>query len=181
MRDAHEQMSHLPGGLTPPLFGYEIPYDDPNGLILIYDSARHLCPVLMGAIEGAAARYGEEVMIVERTCMKRGDPVCRFEIHFFAAAEAPQESAAQAQRHTFQQQFAQYILSLLPKEGGITLTELQEFLWSKGVSKALARPAVVLEALNHLHHAGLVATSANQPGDDLMSRRYWRVPARRGS
>ena len=50
-------MTNLPGGLTPPLFGYEIPYDDPNGLILIYDSARHLCPVLRGAIEGAAARY----------------------------------------------------------------------------------------------------------------------------
>lgn len=181
MRDAHEQMSHLPGGLTPPLFGYEIPNDDLNGLILIYDSKRHFCTLLRGAIEGAASRYGEEVTIVERACMKRGDAVCRFEIHFLAPDSAPKQTEEQTRRQTFQQQFAQYVLSLLPKEDGITLTELQEFLWSRGVSKSLARPALVLEALNHLHHAGLVATSATEPGDSLMSRRYWRIPSRRGA
>lgn len=181
MRDAHEQMSHLPGGLTPPLFGYEIPNDDPNGLILIYDSKRHFCTLLRGAIEGAASRYGEEVTIVERACMKRGDAVCRFEIHFPAPDSAPKQTEEQTRRQTFQQQFAQYVLSLLPKEDGITLMELQEFLWSRGVSKSLARPALVLEALNHLHHAGLVATSATEPGDSLMSRRYWRIPSRRGA
>jgi hypothetical protein len=79
------------------------------------------------------------------------------------------------------QQFAQYMLSLLPKEDGITLTEVQTYLWSRGVNRSLARPALVLEALNHLHHAGLVATSATEPGDSLMNRRYWRIPSRHGS
>ncbi len=27
-----------------------------------------------------------------------------------------------------------------------------------------------------LQHAGLVASTANQPEDDLYRRRYWRVP-----
>ena len=37
------------------------------------------------------------------------------------------------------------------------------------------RPAVLLEALQHLQCAGYVASAANQPADDLTRRRYWRV------
>src|SRR5437588_8165066 len=54
MRQAHEQMSRTPDGLTPPLFGYEALADNPRRLVLTYDSPRKLCAVLLGAIEGAA-------------------------------------------------------------------------------------------------------------------------------
>lgn len=177
MHDAHEQMSRLPDGLTPPLFKYAaLPDNEPNGLTLIYDSPRKLCTLLMGAIEGAAMRYGERVHIVEQTCMKRGDTACRFEIHFFPAASVPMESPEQVQRQKEHQQFAQVVLGLLPKEGGVTITELQTMLRERGMKKELARPALLLEALRHLHHAGLVATSANRSNDNFIDRRYWRVP-----
>src|SRR2546423_220382 len=92
MHDAHEQMGRLPESLTPPLFQYRTQADKPDALTLIYDSPRKLCPVLRGAIEGAAERYGERVQIVEQKCMKRGDPVCRFELRFSPSAEGPLET-----------------------------------------------------------------------------------------
>src|SRR5438067_10382774 len=82
MRNAHAQMRRTPDALTPPLFGYEATSSHPNEFALIYDSPRQLCSVLLGAIEGAAHRYGERAQIVERTCMKRGAAVCRFEVAF---------------------------------------------------------------------------------------------------
>jgi hypothetical protein len=176
MHDAHEQMGRIPDGLTPPLFQYEALQSDPHGLILAYDSPRKLCSVLLGAIEGAALRYGECVQIVEQTCMKRGDPTCRFELHFSAAFSQRMETPEQVQRYKEQQQFAQFILSLLPDGGGLTLAELQALLQARGIKEELARPARLLDALRHLHHVGLVATSANHPGDTLTQRRYWRVP-----
>lgn len=175
MHDAHEQMSRLPDGLTPPLFQYRTQSEKPDALTVIYDSPRQLCSLLLGAIEGAAERYGEQVHIVEQTCMKRGDPVCRFDVRFSPSSTKHLETAEQMQRHQAKQQFAQFILPLLPEEGGVTLAELQEILMLRGVSKGVARPALLLQALHHLHHAGLAATTANQPGDNLTLRRYWRV------
>ncbi|MGH2493500.1 MAG: heme NO-binding domain-containing protein [Ktedonobacteraceae bacterium] len=176
MHDAHEQMSRLPEGLTPPLFKYAALPDTPWGLILIYEDPRQLCSVLIGAIEGAADRYEEQVYIVEQTCMKRGDRACRFELRFSAPSPERLETPEQRERRQEQQQFAQFILALLPYEGGVTLAELQTLLKMRGMNRELTRPARLLEALRHLHHAGLVATSANQPGDDLTHRRYWRAP-----
>src|SRR5436309_1435297 len=72
MHDAHEQMGRLPESLTPPLFQYRTQANNPDELTLIYDSPRKLCPVLIGAIEGAAERYGEQVEIAEQLCMNRG-------------------------------------------------------------------------------------------------------------
>ncbi len=176
MHDSHEQMSRIPDGLTPPLFRYAALPHTPDGLVLIYDSPRQLCAVLQGAIEGAAERYGEQVHLVERTCMKRGDPICRFEIRFFASSTASRETPEQAEHRKEQYFFAQFILSLLPDEAGVTLAELQATLQAKGMRKDLTRPALLLMALRHLHHAGLVATTANYSGDDFTHRRYWRVP-----
>ena len=149
--------------------------DAPYGLILIYDSPRKLCSVLMGAIEGAAERYEEQVYISERTCMKRGDTTCRFEVRFSAPSAAPIQTPEQQERHRVQQQFAQFIFTLLPDSGGVTLAELQTLLTTRGLGKELTRPARLLEALHHLHHAGLVATTANLSGDDFTRRRYWRA------
>ena len=120
MHDAHQQMSRLPEGLTPPLFQYSTQSQKPDELTLIYDSPRKLCPVLMGAIEGAAERYGEQVHVVEQTCMKRGDFVCRFDIRFSASSTARLITPEQMQSQQAKQHFAQFILSLLPDHGGVT-------------------------------------------------------------
>ena len=174
MHDAHEQMSRLPEGLTPPLFEYRIQHTRPTELTIIYDSPRKLCSVLLGAIEGAAERYGEKVSVVEQTCMKHGASVCRFRIHF-SAASSQQGSPEQQQKEKGKRQFAEYILACLPDRNGMTMEELLVLLRQRGMSERTARPALVLEALHHLQFVGLVATTANQPGDQFVHRRYWRV------
>jgi len=179
MRDAHAQMRRTPDGLTPPLFSYEAISSDPHELALIYDSPRRLCSVLWGAIEGAADRYGEKVQVVERSCMKRGAPICRFELHFSASTSAPLErleTPEQIARRQNQQQLANMVLSSLPDNNGFTLSELQVVLQRGKVNAQFLRPSILLESLRHLQHAGLVASTANQPGDDLARRRYWRAP-----
>jgi predicted hydrocarbon binding protein len=176
MHDSHQQMSRLPESLTPPLFQYRTQANKPDELILIYDSPRKLCPVLIGAIEGAAERYGEQVEIVEQTCMNRGDLVCRFAVRFSASAFGYRETPEQIEHEHTKQQFARFILSILPNEEGWTLAEVQKQVVLRGVKKEWARPALLLEALRHLHHAGLAATTANHADDNFVNRRYWRAP-----
>jgi hypothetical protein len=175
MHDAHEQMSRLPDGLTPPLFKYAAYPGKPDELTLIYDSPRKLCPLLVGAIEGAAERYGEQTSILEQTCMRRGDPVCTIKIRFSRSAAKPLETQEQVERQKEKLHFAQVVLSYLPYDGGFTLAELQKTLALRGIKQKWIRPALLLEALHHLHHAGLVATTANHAGDDFAHRRYWRI------
>lgn len=179
MRQAHAQMRRLPDGLTPPLFAYQAISDSRNDLALLYDSPRRLCALLWGAIEGAALRYGQRIRITEVSCMKQGAPVCRFEIHFSVPISKPLEileTPEQIARRTNQQQLANLVLSVLPTEYGLTLVELQEHLRIWEVGPQQVRPAILLEALRHLQHAGLVSSTANQPGDNLANRRYWRTP-----
>lgn len=177
MRQAHAQMHHIPDGLTPPIFAFEALPTSTNGLVLLYDSNRQLCPVLHGAIEGAAERYGERVYVAERSCMKLGDPVCRFEIHFSPSPsrQATAETEEQAIRQATRQQLAELVLNALPDQEGMTLGDVQRALQRWQVNSSQLRPTILLEALHHLQHAGLVASSANHPGDDLGNRRYWRV------
>jgi Haem-NO-binding len=179
MRDAHEQMRRTSEALTPPLFRYEVHSSNPGALVLIYDSPRRLCPVLWGAIEGAAKRYGEKVKVVERTCMKQGARVCRFEVQFFASPETQVEhqvTPEQQARRVAQQQLALLVLAVLPDSDGVTLMELQRTLQKRQGDPRQWRPSVLLEALRHLQHVGLANTTANQPGDNLTHRRYWRAP-----
>ncbi len=179
MGDAHAQMRRTSEALTPPLFRYEPLSNNSNEFALIYDSPRRLCPVLLGAILGAAERYGEKVNVVERTCMKQGAEVCRFEIRFSASPEKQREHLEtperQARRRT-QRQLASVVLAALPHEDGITLAELQKILEEWQVDPGQRRPSMLLEALQHLQHVGLASTTANQAGDDLTRRRYWRAP-----
>jgi hypothetical protein len=165
LRQTHE-------GVTPQLFHYEAPAR-PGEVRLIYDSQRKLCSVLRGAIEGAAERYGEQVRIVERSCMKRGAPVCRIEAQFSAPiydAPALQKIPALVGREAQQQELRRLVLASLPGYGttdGATLGDLQELLRRRGfVDAHQLRPSVLLEAVQQLHFAGLVKSSANQPGDD---------------
>jgi heme-NO-binding protein len=177
MRDGHEQMQQLPDGLTPPLFEYRIHPHDPQTMVLIYDSPRKLCPLLVGAIEGSAAYYGEQVYVAEQTCMRRGDIACTFIIKFSRGQEKT-EDTLETQTHKKEQQlFADQIFRLLPTQHGLTLAEIQDLLRQHKASKQELRPALILQALTQLHHAGLVASSANEVGDEFTHRRYWSVPA----
>lgn len=180
MHDAHEQMKQLPDGLTPPLFQYRFTSRDPQAMLLVYDSERQLCPLLLGAIQGAADYYGEQVMVSEQTCMRRGDSVCTFAIKFSGSSSSEAESREMQAHRKEQQLYADQIFTLLPDSYGLTLAEIQEQMLLRGVSKQQCRPALILQALTHLHHAGLVASSANEPGDDFAHRRYWRVPVLHG-
>jgi Haem-NO-binding len=53
---------------------------DENGVTIDYSSPRQLCVLLRGLTEGTAHHYGETAQIEETTCMRRGDPACRFEV-----------------------------------------------------------------------------------------------------
>ena len=131
MRKAHAQMRRLADGLTPPLFEYEAMSSSPYELSLVYNSPRQLCSVLWGAIEGAAQRYGQRVQVVEISCMKHGAPACRFEVQFTPPVSKPLEvlqTPEQIAKRANQQQLANLILSVLPTEYGLTLTELQDHL-----------------------------------------------------
>jgi V4R domain len=51
-----------------------------DGVTIDYSSPRQLCVLLRGLAEGTARHYGERAEIEEVTCMRRGDPGCRFEV-----------------------------------------------------------------------------------------------------
>jgi hypothetical protein len=179
MRSAHIQMRRGADGLTPPVFSYEIALDQSDTLALIYDSDRQLCPLLYGAIEGAAKRYGQKVAIYETSCMRHGDKVCRFEITFSneKSGTLSLEGSEQMNRQKQQQHIDEVILHTLPWQKGVTLTQLQGFLQTQEQIPAIhLRISRLLASLEHLSHAGLVANSANDPDDTLTSRRYWRAP-----
>lgn len=178
MNSAHAQLRRTPDTLTPPLFHYQMVAARPNDLILIYESPRKLCSVLLGAIEGAAERYNEQVRIVERTCLKQGHMACRFEIRFIPAAKVPmnQDTAQQLAHQREKQDLASLLLRVLPNTDGITLTDLQKILQQRGVQSQYLRPSKLVEALQQLQHVGLVSSTANQLKDFLMERRYWRTP-----
>lgn len=179
MREGHAQMRRMPDGLTPPLFNYEISTTRTENLVLLYDSPRKLCSVLLGAIEGAGERYGERANISERSCMRYGAPICRFEISFQPLSTLQQESMEDEEFHIHQQEkqlLAEAVLLQLPYQKGSSLAELQMRLEKVAAHPEHLRPHLVLEALSHLQYAGLVASTANQPEDTLATRLYWRTP-----
>jgi len=179
MRNAHAQMRRLPDGLTPPLFEYRAVSHSPDELSVFYESPRQLCALLWGAIEGAAQRYGQQVQIAESSCMKHDAASCRFDVRFSSPISKPLEALEtpeQIVKRANQQQLAHLVLSMLPTEYGLTLADLQEHLRAGEVNAQQLRPAILLEALRHLQHAGMVSSTANQPDDNLANRRYWRTP-----
>jgi predicted hydrocarbon binding protein len=61
--------------------GADVPWfamsETPTGdLVMGYDSGRHMCAFAEGLIQGAAAHFGEPVVIEQPTCMLRGDISC---------------------------------------------------------------------------------------------------------
>jgi hypothetical protein len=49
----------------------------PDEVIVTYDSARKLCRLARGIVRGIARHYGEQVAILEPSCMLEGDAACR--------------------------------------------------------------------------------------------------------
>jgi hypothetical protein len=159
---------------------------------MTYDSPRHLCPLLIGSIEGAATRYGEQALVREQACMRHGAPACIFAIRFFhpsgspysaalsaAGSGAPSDSHSPAQQDRWdaQRRLADAVYTILPDDDGVMLSEAQRRMQARFPEiEEAARPFILLEAINHLVHVGWVATSANEPGDALGTRRYWRAP-----
>lgn len=178
MRDSHARLRTAFEGATPPAFEYA-PSPDPQTVVLLYRSERRLCSVLQGSIEGAALRYNEGAQIVERTCMNRGDAVCRFEVRFFPRARTAQDAPPNLEQHQpWQRQLADLILAALPPAGnrtGWTLRDIGALLAAKGAHAYYQRPAVLLDAVQQLQFAGLIRSSANEEADTMMNRRYWRL------
>jgi hypothetical protein len=179
MRDAHARLRRTNDSLQPPLFEYRSISAD--GVVLVYDSPRQLCRVLLGAIQGAAERYGETVQIQELSCMKQGAAVCQFKAHFTPPESDPMrysrpKRGVKPNEHLV---LLRQIWTTLPEAGtidGFTLGELQERLWRyKGVNEHQLRPAVLLEAVQQLQFAGYVMSTAGTEGDSLIDRRYWHV------
>ena len=56
-----------------------------DGVGIAYTSARPLCVVLTGLVDGTARHYGEQAEIAESACMLRGDPACLFDVRFTRA------------------------------------------------------------------------------------------------
>ena len=177
MRQAHAQIRRMGPQITPPLFAYEFLSNDDESLVCVYDSPRHLCDVLVGAIEGAAERYGEEVAFQETSCMKRGAATCRFLIRFHASSTpgSSQQSPRQQERWRIQQEVAELIYAVLPERDGSTLAEIYERVHKRQSSAQQLRLHQVFEALNHLQHSGWATSTAMHPGMEGIERRYWRL------
>jgi len=178
MRTAHAQMRRTADTMVPPVFMYEAISDNPNELLLTYDSHRQLCSVLWGCIEGAADRFGEQVVIVERTCMQQGANACLLEIRFNGPdiSKMPAENRAIQIRHNEQKYIADAVLRVLPFEDGVTLQDLETLMRVRSrMPLEQIRPSILLSAVSHLQLAGLITSTANTPGDILPRRRFWRV------
>ena len=192
MREAHAQMRRTPDGLFPPLFNYEVLSEDHSHMILTYDSTRKLCSLLEGCIYGSAERFGERVYVKEHSCMKKGAPVCRFEVRFDGeswAKRATPDMVAQEKRRLSKQGITNLVLQILSfdAQNSLTLNDIHEAV---GQHQGTYFPEIyknqrhvepmhvsqVYTALAKLQQVGLVASTINTQNDTFNTRRYWRAP-----
>lgn len=178
MQEAHARIQGMSDDIPPPFFTCEPIAGHSNNFAIIYDSPRQLCPVLHGAIEGAAERFGEKVYILESACKKQGAASCRFEIYYLVQPHRtqPQELPEVQKKRQERVQLANIILFTLPEQQGLTILEIRSILQMQMPSEQL-RMNIILEALLSLQYAGLITSTANCPDDMLCNRRYWRVPS----
>jgi hypothetical protein len=192
MRDAHAQMRRTPDGVTPPLFTYEVLSDDHNHMVLTYDSKRQLCSLLEGCIYGSAERFGEQVRVKEISCMKRGDNVCRFDVHFQGeswAKRATPDVIEREKRRLSNQGLSNLVLEVLPAldDEALALNEIKRAIdqhqgpyfpeiYQKQRHLQSVHISQIYTALAKLQQVGLVASTVNRAGDTFENRRYWRAP-----
>lgn len=78
----HTMVRTTTPGAAPPVL--ETVRQSPDELHLVYSSARRLCPLAVGLMQGIAAHYRETIRIEEPSCLLRGDPFCSFVIEHVA-------------------------------------------------------------------------------------------------
>ncbi len=192
MRDAHAQMRRTPDGVEPPLFSYEVHSSNHRHMMLTYDSARKLCSLLDGCIYGAAERFGEKVSTREISCMKKGDPVCRFEVLFEGESWAKDATPDVIERETqrlYKQGLSNLVLQILPKDAhaSMLLKDVHHAvmqnqgayfpeIYHKQQTLTAVHVSQVYGVIAKLQQVGLVASTVNQAGDTFENRRYWRAP-----
>jgi hypothetical protein len=76
----HPEVRKVYPGADVPVFDFRA-LDD-GALLMGYQSARKLCSLAQGFVEGAADHYHEPVRFEHLHCMHRGDPKCVFHIYF---------------------------------------------------------------------------------------------------
>ena len=77
----HPEVRKLYPDADVPVFDFDTP--STNGTLVVgYRSARKLCDLAEGFIEGAAAHFGERVTIAQPHCMHRGDQRCEIVCSF---------------------------------------------------------------------------------------------------
>lgn len=74
--------------LFPGAYAPSFDFGDPSAetLMLTYSSHRNLCSFAEGLIVGAAAHFGQSVVIDQPHCTKRGDEQCQLAVSFKAIA-----------------------------------------------------------------------------------------------
>jgi len=78
----HVEVKKLMEGATPPDLFYENIDGPKDRLTIHYESARGLCPLMEGLLEGAAEHFGVPIEQQQSACTHRGDKRCTFEIRF---------------------------------------------------------------------------------------------------
>lgn len=80
----HPEVRKIYPGADVPVFDFD---DAPDGALLMgYASARKLCALAEGFVQGAAGHYGETIRFEHLRCMHEGDPKCVFRVEFQAGS-----------------------------------------------------------------------------------------------
>ena len=78
----HPEVRNLYPGADVPDFEYPLPPGAEH--VIVYRSPRRLCALAEGLMLGAAAHFGETLVVTQSRCMHQGDDHCRFELSFSA-------------------------------------------------------------------------------------------------
>jgi hypothetical protein len=76
----HVEVRKLFKNAVTPSFTYREAAD--GGLVIEYRSARKLCPLMEGLIQGTAEWFGQPIAARQDRCMHRGDECCEFHLGF---------------------------------------------------------------------------------------------------
>ena len=76
----HPEVRKLYPGADVPVFDFQDV--GPNTIVITYRSARRLCGLALGFIDGTAVHFGEKVDIEHPVCLLRGDDRCVLECTF---------------------------------------------------------------------------------------------------
>jgi hypothetical protein len=76
----HPEVRKLYPGATPPVFDFDT--SDSETLVIGYNSARRLCALAEGFMQGAAEHYREEAQVRQSQCMHDGADKCVFHVQF---------------------------------------------------------------------------------------------------